>query len=269
MDDERYARYLSSHKDGSDSADKQSSHNKVLTTFEDVKAKLGLGKLPNTSALLLAAILAVLCAFGLWNYSPSFRNLFASVDTDSDLALIKSDDGDSLDLSGADIDDSGDETGTIFIYVSGAVRQPDVYALLSDARAIDAINAAGGFLDSAASEALNLASALEDGMQIHVLTKKEYEEQGGSAASIGANQSSTSANGTGNANITSDGLVNLNTADSITLQTLPGVGPVTAEKIVKDREVNGPYSSLEDLMRVSGIGPKRVEALEGIASVGP
>jgi len=275
MDDERYTRYLSSHKDGSSSDGKQSSHNKVLTAFEDAKAKLGLGRLSNTSTILLAVILVVLCMFGLWNYSPGFRNLFASAEADSTLALVRAGDGDegSAQAEGISADDEAsggsDATDTIFVYVSGAVKQPDVYALLPDARAIDAINAAGGFLDSAASEALNLASALEDGMQIHVLTKKEFKEQGGNAASIGANQPSASANGAGNANTTSDGLVNLNTADSITLQTLPGVGPVTAEKIVKDREVNGPYSSLEDLMRVSGIGPKRVEALEGIASVGP
>jgi len=254
MDDERYSRYL-----GSDQSSK-----KAATAFDDIKAKLGLGKLSNTSALLLVLAIVALCLMGLWSYSPAFRSMFTAADAESALTLVKADD-EGVDADSAEAADSANvgAPDTIYIYVSGAVKQPDVYALDSDARAIDALNAAGGFRDSAATEALNLASPLEDGMQIHVLTKKEFEAQGSNISTSGSNQTSA-----GEAGDMSDGMVNLNTADSTQLQTLPGIGPVTAEKIVKDREINGPYSSLEDLMRISGIGPKRVEALEGIANVG-
>jgi len=293
MDNERYARYLdddSLYSDGSLGDDKKSSSDNndsktskckstgIQLAFEDAKNKLGLGGVSNASAILLALVILAVVAFGIWSYSPSLRAVFADNDGQGGITLTKAEDEDELSSVSSDGEEGTDgevaasPTGTIFVYLSGAVKQPDVYELPAGARAVDAVNAAGGFLDSAASEALNLAAELEDGTQIHVLTKEEFKEQGGSVAAITGGSSSQAAVGSSDGNSLgsdSDGLVNLNTADSTTLQTLPGIGPVTADKIVKDREVNGPYSNLEDLMRVSGIGPKRVEGLEGVASVGP
>ena len=290
MDNERYARYLSGgSSDFNRGSGQGSQHDSELnskastgskasfdfagvkTALMDAKAKLGLQGLSNMAALLLALFICVLCGLAVWSYSPSLQGLFSVAGQNESSALIAAGDDESSlglasDVQDDPVSDAINPNGTIYVYISGAVYQPDVYELELGARAIDVLNAAGGFLDSAASEAVNLAAELSDGSQIHILTKEEFEEQGGGlAAIITQNPTSPVAGESG----TGDGLVNLNTADSTALQTLPGIGPVTADKIVKDRETNGPYSSLEDLTRVSGIGPKRVEGLDGIASVGP
>jgi len=292
VDNERYARYLDDspfrpegklgqnvdRADQGSVLESKAADNKhqvtlrgLQVTLTDIKSKLGLQGLSHTSAILLALFVLLLCTFAVWNYSPSLQGMFSRQSYGDEPSLVKA--GGSTDSASA-IDDNEDSaelgsegsTGTIYVYISGAVHQPDVYELESSARIIDVLNAAGGFLDSAAHEAVNLAAELDDGTQVHILTRKEFEEQGGGIAAVITNSSSSEVTGESNAG---DGLVNLNMADSTTLQTLPGIGPVTADKVIADREANGPYSSLEDLTRVSGIGPKRVEGLEGIASVGP
>ena len=274
MDDDRYKRYLSN-----SSLDVSKEFKSKLA---DVKVKLGLRGLSNRAALLLAVVVIALCLVGLYSYSPSFREFVTGKSQNKEASLVRpggNDASGSGSLADGDGGQSGsgadgvNPSGTIVVYVSGAVQNPNVYELATGARVIDALEAAGGFAKSSAQEALNLAATLEDGTQIHFLTRTEFEEQGGGLAAIISANPNHSGSGGGNAGasagMTRDGLINLNTADSTTLQTLSGIGPVTADKIIQDREKNGPYASLEDLTRVSGIGPKRAEALEGVASVGP
>ena len=80
----------------------------------------------------------------------------------------------------------------------------------------------------------------------------------------GAVSPGDNADSGGGAAANSSGLININTATESELQTLPGIGPATSEKIVADRNVNGPYRSVDDLQRVSGIGAKKVESLTGL-----
>ena len=277
MDDERYERYLGDTSFGQPPRQEHGATEKSLacvlqSAFTDAKNKIGLGGYSNATILCLLLIIAALCGFALWSYSPGLDAIFGASQHDEAPSLSALDDS-TDDPSGSresDLESSSNDAASknsIYVHVSGAVRNPDVYELEPSSRVIDAISAAGGFSDLAASEALNLAATLDDGMQVHVLTGDEFELQGGStaiaAASSGAG-GSFSAPGTG-----VDGMLNLNSADSSALQSLPGIGPVTADKIVKDREERGPFSSVEDLMRVSGIGQKRVEGLEGLVSVGP
>ena len=139
--------------------------------------------------------------------------------------------------------------------VEGAVAAPGLFELSEGSRVYDAIQAAGGFTEDARHDAVNLARVLTDGEQIIVPTT---QNDGGSdttpatAASPG----------------TATGKVNINTADSATLDTLPGIGASTAAKIVADREANGPFKTIEDLKRVSGIGDKKFSQLEGCITVG-
>lgn len=141
---------------------------------------------------------------------------------------------------------------TIMVHVGGAVVAPGLYELPERSRVNDAIVAAGGMDERAASDALNLARAVADGEQIIVPT---IEEQQAQAAADPASP-------------TAMGKVNINTADAELLDTLPGVGESTAEKIIADRERNGPFSSPEDLKRVSGIGDKKFEELADLITVG-
>lgn len=149
----------------------------------------------------------------------------------------------------------------IAVHVGGAVAEPGVRELDEGARVRDAVDAAGGFAEGAARDALNLARVLVDGEQIVVPTLDEVA----AAASGGAGESgrATLEGGT-----TAGGKVNLNRATAAELDALPGVGPSTAEKIVADREANGPFGTVEDLKRVSGIGDKKFADLADLVCVG-
>jgi competence protein ComEA len=128
--------------------------------------------------------------------------------------------------------------------VAGLVRKPGVYALDPGSRVVDAIDRAGGALPKADLSLLNLAAPLVDGQQILV------QEEG--ASGTGA----TGVPGTGGGT-----LVNINTADEPTLETLNGVGPSLATAIIQYRMEHGPFTSVDQLDQVSGIGPATLEKL--------
>jgi len=109
---------------------------------------------------------------------------------------------------------------------------------------------------------VNLAAKLEDGQQIVVPTKEEARAGGGSAVAASA----ASGGGTGAA-APLGAKVDLNTADATQLDALPGIGPSTATKIVADRAANGRFKSVDDLGRVPGIGPKKLDQLRPLVRV--
>ena len=151
----------------------------------------------------------------------------------------------------------------IQVYVSGAVANPGVYALPVDSRVKDAIQAAGGFSENANDMAVNLAALLEDGAQISVAAKKPTSEP---STNAGGNQGSEKTEGQP---LPSDlgSLININTATQEELESLPGIGPVTAQKIIEYRETNGPFIGIEDIQKVSGIGPVTFEKLRDLITV--
>jgi competence protein ComEA len=124
------------------------------------------------------------------------------------------------------------------------------------------LDAAGGPTQDAAPDAINLARLLADGEQIYLPTSDEV--------AAGTVAGPAAATGTGGASASPAGgaVVNINSATAAELETLPGVGPSTAQKIVDDREKNGPFSVPDDLMRVPGIGPKKFEAMRDLVSCG-
>lgn len=135
----------------------------------------------------------------------------------------------------------------VVVHVSGAVRAPGVYTLDATARVIDAVDAAGGATGEAQVHLLNLAALIVDGQQIRVPVEGEVVVP-----------STTVAGG---------GPVDLNQADVVGLQELPGVGPATAEAIIAHRDENGPFRSVDDLLDVPGIGPAKLAALADAAVV--
>ncbi|MCO1340238.1 hypothetical protein BJH93_15305 [Kocuria polaris] len=138
----------------------------------------------------------------------------------------------------------------VLVHVVGAVREPGVYELESGARALEALEAAGGATTEAATEIVNLAAEVSDGQQIWIPTRSEAEEM---PAPI---QSAGQPGGTG-----AEAAVNVNTADAAGLEVLPGIGPALAGRIVDFRERNGPFKDVGDLGAVSGIGPVLLEQL--------
>ena len=136
----------------------------------------------------------------------------------------------------------------VVVHVDGAVANPGVYELRGvTPRARDAIEAAGGLTEDADTTSLNLAQAVTDGSKVHVPHTGEAPAQ--------TAQSSTGGGGA------AAGPVNINTAGADELKTLPGVGDATAASIIREREDHGPFTSPEDIMRVSGIGEKKFEKI--------
>ena len=140
----------------------------------------------------------------------------------------------------------------LVIHVVGAVRKPGLYKLRHGARVADAVARAGGATRRADLSLVNLAAPLADGTQVVVQTKAPA---GAGAGSGSAGSASGSA-----------GPVHLNSATLEQLDTLPGVGPVTAQKILDYRQEHGAFSSLEELDAIPGIGSARIESLRDVAA---
>ncbi|MEY8562225.1 ComEA family DNA-binding protein [Eggerthellaceae bacterium 3-80] len=151
----------------------------------------------------------------------------------------------------------------ICVHVSGCVVSPGVYWLEEQSRVEDALSAAGGITDEADSDAINRARLLQDGEQIIVFSAEEIE------AGAAQNQTLQQSIDTGSAISvgTMQQKVNINTADQATLETLPGIGSATAQKIIKYRNDQGRFSAPQDIMNVSGIGEKKYEALADLICV--
>ena len=141
---------------------------------------------------------------------------------------------------------------TVTVHVVGEVRRPGVYELAGGSRVVDAVTAAGGALGAADQAAVNMARVVADGEQIAI--PRQGEGGPATAAAPGA--------------ASKPGKIDLNTATEAQLDTLPGVGPSTAAKIVSDRTENGPFRTVDDLMRVPGIGPAKLDALKDLVTVG-
>ncbi len=148
------------------------------------------------------------------------------------------------------------------VYVTGAVRYPDVYELPPGSLAAAAVDAAGGFTDEADPVAINLARRLDDGMQLHVPARAEV------AASPVAFSEPAPASRSVPADLFA-GLVNINTATAAELEALPGIGPSLAGRIVAHREANGPFTTIEAILDVSGIGEAKLEAIRDLIAVTP
>lgn len=127
---------------------------------------------------------------------------------------------------------------SLYIHIVGQVRYPGIYSLEVGSRLIDAIVASGGFLPKADQSSVNLARPLSDGEQIFVLAV------GQSVSDV----SGRSASGTG--------LISVNRASQAELESLPGVGPALAGRIIDWRSANGGFRKLDDLKNVGGIGDK-------------
>ncbi len=133
-------------------------------------------------------------------------------------------------------EDIPEESSDIYVQVSGAVSTPGVYSLPSGSRVYEAIELAGGMLDTADDSDVNQASLLEDGQKIYIYTVDEAKALKEQEA------------------LSNDGLININTAGAAELMTLPGIGQTKADQIVGYRNTNGDFSSIEDIKNVSGIG---------------
>ena len=195
--------------------------------------------------IALAVVGMVICgvAFGL-----------PSISGNSDSGELIESSTESTDHQDDASDDDNDEV--LYVDVAGAVQTPGVVKLSEGARIDDALSAAGGLSDDADVSQLNRASKATDGLKVYV---PRVGEAGNPTVAV----PSSSENSTPS----SSGLVSINAGSQSDLETLPGIGPSTSQAIIDDRTQNGPFTSLEDLMRVSGIGEKKFEKMKDSISL--
>lgn len=201
-------------------------------------------------------------------------------------------------------DKEREENGTnsenkIYVYITGEVNVPGVVILNENSRIVDAINAAGGTTSKANVSKVNLAYVLKDGMKVNIPNDADLRNNpdfeyitmssgdgkndasswivssggsygsdlNGTGSENGQNGGGSSGNISGSNSSHSIGVVNINTATQTELETLPGIGPSIALKIINYRNENGRFSSIEEIKNVSGIGDSKFEALKKYITV--
>jgi competence protein ComEA len=236
-------------------------HDGITERLEELARRAGL---KGVSAPVLGAgivVLGAVVAFGVWRWWPQDVGM-ASGGPAAAPAVLSGAAAPTTGAAGAmtsEASSTASDTPGIDVHVVGAVRRPGLYELKGGSRVADAVQAAGGFLGNAAEEGVNLARKLTDGEQLVVPTAEQFAKSGGVAVTAGASTGSGAAAGAA-----SGAPVDINSATAEQLDVLPGVGPATAMKIVADRQANGPFKSVDDLGRVAGIGPKKLEDLKAL-----
>ena len=167
---------------------------------------------------------------------------------------------------------SGGDTagsGQIVVDVDGAVAHPGLYKLPPDSRVQAALAAAGGLSPQADAHRINRAAKLHDGQKLYVLSQGESTPPLAASSGQGCEgQACTSAEGgLSGSDPEGQGLVNINTANATQLTQLPGVGPAIAQKIIDYRTANGPFTSVDDLTKVPGIGAAKLAQIKSHARV--
>lgn len=165
------------------------------------------------------------------------------------LAVAANEETDTDEKSKTKVDE---EALTMMADIKGAVVNPGVYQINEGGRVIDLIELAGGLEQDADTAAINFALYVHDEMAVYV---PRIGEEVKAVLPVQLGESA------------GKGTVNLNSAESSELQTLPGIGPAKADAIIKHRETNGPFKSIEDLKEISGIGDKTFEKLKDLISV--
>ena len=140
--------------------------------------------------------------------------------------------------------ETNDDDAKIIIHVAGAVKNEGIYEMKANSRISDCIKEAGGLTEDADISNINLAQVAEDGEKIDIPKKGEKNEEIQNVNALNENKDTKAA----------DKKININTANQAELETLPGIGPSTATKILEYRSENGKFTKIEDLKKVKGIG---------------
>jgi len=222
---------------------------KSLRSFDDFRRLIRDNKeMMKTAALPLVIGAAVLF---FWFYGSSDSEVLVA-----DSMEESADPGQGIIYSSDGGDDAVINLTGMYVDISGEVFEPGVYEVSEGTRLFQVIEMAGGLTDSADVNSLNRAEIVYDGQKIIV-------PAGGS--SPGADENDLTGDSARNG--FTNGKVNLNLADSATLQTIPGIGPSKAERILDYRKKNGRFKTTEDIMNITGIGQKTFESIKEYITV--
>ena len=210
-----------------------------------------LESLTKKQKFIFCIILLIMILFIVYYiYSTLYQNNF-TISSDNEDTVLNSEELIENNLSSeSELEESSE--GTIIVYICGAVKESKVISLKEDSRIADAIEVVGGLTKDADLTNINLAYILEDGEKIYIPKKGEEIENTSSVTSTSSN-ASTSSKST---------KININKATQTELETIPGVGPSTALKIINYRTENGKFSTIEDIKNVSGIGDAKFESMK-------
>lgn len=199
--------------------------------------------------IVLLLIIMVLVIFFGWKYYQQEKSTITIIPAVSENELAPANPAAAL------------EEEICIIHIAGAVNSPGVYQLSRGKRVIDAVNIAGGPAEKAYLDAVNLAALIYDSQKIIIPYLPGNEDNVSSATAI------TDFNSIEYSYVSDSNLVNINSATARELETLPGIGPVLAERILEFRKNNGRFLKIEDIQNVSGIGQKRFDAIKELITV--
>lgn len=215
---------------------------------------------------VFVSVFLILCGYFYFTQRNTMINRVAKVQTQSSNSEIAQS---HPELESAEKMIDGLKVMTSTVHVAGAVKNPGVYNLPSSSRVIDAIKQAGGATENADLDQINLADYISDGQKIEVPSFKQdntlsnYKLITDKLEQLNSNNSDSKDE---KSSAKSD-LVNINTADSSELQSLPGIGATIANNIVEYRKENGIFETIEDLKNVSRIGDKTFDKLKDLITV--
>lgn len=215
---------------------------------------------------VFVSVFLILCGYFYFTQRNTMINKVAKIQTQSSSSEISQN---HPELESAEKIIDGLKVMTSTVHVAGAVKNPGVYNLPSSSRVIDAIEKAGGATENADLDQINLADYVSDGQKIEVPklksgdTSLNYKLITDELDKIGANK----IDSTNEKSSSKSDLVNINTADSSELQSLPGIGTTIANSIIEYRKENGNFETIEDLKNVSRIGDKTFDKLKDLITV--
>ena len=196
-------------------------------------------------------------------YSTFYSNDFTFSAENSNLEINELIDSSNDEIHSNDFNITPISTNNIIVYICGAVKTSKVVTLKENSRICDAIDAAGGLTNDADLTTINLAYILEDGEKIYIPKKGENIEN---LSFLNSNNQDSSYSSYSSSNLKNN-KININKATQTELETIPGIGPSTALKILDYREKNGKFLSIEDIKNVSGIGEAKYEKIKNYISI--
>lgn len=236
--------------------------------------------LDNKKKIIISVILLIILAIGFVIYILAGNsNDYSTLDLENDALVdsgknveneqensMQSADNTNVTDDGNDIDNTNqvtEEVVEIAVHITGEVKKQGLIYLKEGSRVADAIEKAGGETKNADLSQINLAYVLQDGQKIYVPNKNEKISQ---YITGNSGNNDTEENNTSNLS-KKDSKVNINTANQSELDSLPGIGPSIAQKIIDYREENGNFKTIEELQNVKGIGDSKYEEIKDRVTV--